>query len=436
MNGMAEQITFLGLGATLAMMALGLVSALVIPGIDRWNRRFFAAFFAVFLMSRIVYTVDVILYGMPGLESVEKAVWFLQSLLGSIPMPMFTFYLVHCYGENWRRSVLFRAVLTIWGLYVLLLCIGQLTPLFYIAINWESRLREDLRYPSGAIALIGITLLNLISVIRRWNALPPKKRFAFLAMLLPVPVIFVYLVFSASGLLFTDIGFSLSTLSMFFIILHDQAEQNMRQQQEIAHQRSSIMILQMRPHFIYNTMMSIYYLCKLDPDLAQQVTLDFTTYLRRNFTALASEKPIPFSEELEHTRTYLAVEQAQFDDMLFIDYDTPHVDFRLPPLTLQPIAENAVKHGMNPDSAPLRIRITTRRTGSGSEIIVEDNGPGFDPEDGFKPTDDSEPHVALKNIRERLEIMCNGKMTIVPREGGGTLVRVTIPWPPRQIDRI
>ena len=427
MNGMAEQITFLGLGATLAMMALGLVSALVIPDIDRWNRRFFAAFFAVFLMSRIVYTVDVILYGMPGLESVEKAVWFLQSLLGSIPMPMFTFYLVHCYGENWRCSMLFRAVLTIWGLYVLLLCIGQLTPLFYIAINWESRLREDLRYPSGAIALIGITLLNLISVIRRWNALPPKKRFAFLAMLLPVPVIFVYLVFSASGLLFTDIGISLSTLSMFFIILHDQAEQNMRQQQEIAHQRSSIMILQMRPHFIYNTMMSIYYLCKQDPDLAQQVTLDFTTYLRRNFTALASEEPIPFSEELEHTRTYLAVEQAQFDDMLFIDYDTPHVDFRLPPLTLQPIAENAVKHGMNPDSAPLRIRIATRRTGSGSEIIVEDNGPGFDPEDGFKPTDDSEPHVALKNIRERLEIMCNGKMTIVPREGGGTLVRVTIP---------
>ena len=105
-------------------------------------------------MSRIVYTVHVILYGMLGMESVEKAVWFLQSLLGSIPMPMFTFYLVHCYGENWRRSVFFRAVLTIWGLYVLLLCIGQLTPLFYIAINWESRLREDLRYPSGAIALM------------------------------------------------------------------------------------------------------------------------------------------------------------------------------------------------------------------------------------------------------------------------------------------
>ena len=201
----------------------------------------------------------------------------------------------------------------------------------------------------------------------------------------------------------------------------------MRQQREIAQQRVGLMVLQMRPHYIYNTMMSIYYLCKQDPDMAQQVTLDFTTYLRKNFTALASEAPIPFSEELEHTRAYLAVEQAQFDDMLFIDYDTPHVDFRLPPLTLRPIVENAVKHGMDPDSAPLRIRIMTRRTGSGSEIVVEDNGAGFEPADDFGSADGSEPHVALENIRERLQIMCGGRMTITPREGGGTVVRMTIP---------
>ena len=187
------------------------------------------------------------------------------------------------------------------------------------------------------------------------------------------------------------------------------------------------MVLQMRPHFIYNTMMSIYYLCKQNPDLAQQVTLDFTTYLRKNFTALASEEPIPFSEELEHTRAYLAVEQAQFDDMLFIDYDTPHVDFRLPPLTLQPIVENAVKHGMDPDSAALHIQIATRRTGSGSEIVVADNGSGFKAADDFESANGSEPHNALKNIRERLEIMCGGKMEIESQDGGGTMVKVTIP---------
>ena len=149
--------------------------------------------------------------------------------------------------------------------------------------------------------------------------------------------------------------------------------------------------------------------------------MDFTNYLRKNFTAIASEELIPFSEELEHTRAYLAVEQAQFSDSLFVDYDTPHIDFRVPPLTLQPIVENAVKHGMDPDSEPLHIVIRTGRTDSGSEIIVENNGTDFE------PADDSEPHIALKNIQQRLEMMCQGDMKITPRTGGGTVVKVTIP---------
>ncbi|MBQ7629096.1 MAG: histidine kinase [Selenomonadaceae bacterium] len=69
--------------------------------------------------------------------------------------------------------------------------------------------------------------------------------------------------------------------------------------QEIAHQRANIMVLQMRPHFIYNAKMSIYYFCAKDSKKAQQVTLDFTTCLRKNFTAIVSENPIPFSDELE-----------------------------------------------------------------------------------------------------------------------------------------
>ena len=193
----------------------------------------------------------------------------------------------------------------------------------------------------------------------------------------------------------------------------------MRQQRKIAHQRARIMVLEMRPHFIYNAMMSIYYLCAKDPQKAQQVTLDFTTYLRKNFTAIASEDTIPFSEELEHTRAYLAVEQVQFEDSLLVDYDTPHQEFLVPPLTLQPIVENAVKHGMDPEYAPLHITIRTRQTDSGSEIIIEDNG------SGFAPTDDQEPHIALANIRERLQ-MHGGTLTICPREGGGTVVKVTI----------
>ncbi|MDO5456577.1 MAG: histidine kinase, partial [Eubacteriales bacterium] len=70
--------------------------------------------------------------------------------------------------------------------------------------------------------------------------------------------------------------------------------------------RASVMVLQMRPHFIYNTLMSIHGLCRIDPQKARQVTKDFTDYLRKNFNAVASDSPIPFSSELEHTRAYLA----------------------------------------------------------------------------------------------------------------------------------
>ena len=207
-------------------------------------------------------------------------------------------------------------------------------------------------------------------------------------------------------------SYVLSALAMYGLILSDQIEQDKHRQQkivlqqreiaekqreialqqrEIYNQRANVMVLQMRPHFIYNTLMSIYSLCKLDPLKARQITMDFTNYLRRNFNAVASDNTIPFSEELEHTRAYLAVEQARHDNMLVVDWDTSFTHFRLPPLTLQPIVENAVKHGMDPDAGPLHILIQTRQslTGNSSdaatEIIVEDTGPGLDPSDKSKP---------------------------------------------------
>ena len=211
------------------------------------------------------------------------------------------------------------------------------------------------------------------------------------------------------------------SLTMLILIVLENAHEYLKQQKEIANQNTHILVLQMRPHFIYNTMTSIYYLCEQDPLKAKEVTYNFTTYLRKNFAAIASEETISFTDELEHTRAYCEVEKAQFEDSLFIEFDTPHTMFRLPPLTLQPIVENAVKHGMVSSNNPIHILVKTRKTDVASEIIVEDDGPGY------QPKDDNEPHIALNNIRKRLEIMCRGTLEISSGEKGGTLVRVTIP---------
>ena len=407
--------------ALLTLTALGLGVSVFMPGMNRWNRRFFTALFTVLLLLMGAFLVDLIVYEFPDMALAEQIDVYFQYLLVSLPMPMFTGYLLHFCGEDLRKSTLFRIVIGLWSIYFILLGIAQCTTFLYY-VTPDNQFIRGSWHPLLVAPIAAIMLLNLAGVIRRRKKLPDKYFVAFLIHLLPMTVATIIHAVIYVPLLVV-FGLSFSMLSMFGIILYDQVEQYMRQQREIAHQRASIMVLQMRPHFIFNTMMSIYYLCAQDSKKAQQVTLDFTSYLRKNFSAIASENTIPFANELEHTRAYLAVEQVQFEDSLFVEYDTPHTRFRVPPLTLQPIVENAVKHGMDPDSAPLRICIRTRETDAGHEITVEDNGPGF----AQTNMDESEPHIALANIQQRLEIMCGGKLTVMPREGGGTVVKVILP---------
>ncbi|WP_295359903.1 histidine kinase [uncultured Succiniclasticum sp.] len=407
--------------AMLTLTVLGLGVSVFMPGMNRWNRRFFTALFTVLLLLMGAFLVDLIVYEFRDMALAEQIDVYFQYLLVSLPMPMFTGYLLHFCGEDLRKSTLFRLVIGLWGIYFILLGIAQCTTFLYYVTPDNDFIRGSW-HPLLVAPIAAIMLLNLAGVIRRRKRLPDKYYVAFLIHLLPMTVAaLIHAVIFVPLLVVFGLGFSM--LSMFGIILCDQIEQYMRQQREIAHQRASIMVLQMRPHFIFNTMMSIYYLCAQDSKKAQQVTLDFTSYLRKNFSAIASENTIPFANELEHTRAYLAVEQVQFEDGLFVEYDTPHTRFRVPPLTLQPIVENAVKHGMDPDSAPLRICIRTRETDAGHEITVEDNGPGF----AQANMDESEPHIALANIQQRLEIMCGGKLTVMLREGGGTVVKVILP---------
>jgi len=419
MNGSEAFLYFFMDGAMLALTALGLESAIVTPSLKRWDKRFFIAYFTVLLLCFADLLIELVIFvgSMPA--SLLAVTYFFDSLLCVVPFPLLTIYLLHCCGEDWRSSSLFRVMLALWTVYFILVVVSQFTTYFYY-VDSNSQLQLGPGYNLGVALVLAMLLLLAAGVIRRYDKLSRQYRRAFLVSLFPVTIaLIIHVVVPVFSLI--ALGLALSAYAMNRIIEHDSIEQGLRQQREIANQRASIAVLQMRPHFIYNTMTSIYYLCDQDPKLAKQVTMDFTTYLRKNFTAIASEDPISFADELEHTRAYLAVEQAQFEDGLLVDYDTPHTRFRVPPLTLQPIVENAVKHGMDPDSESLCIQIHTRKTDSGSQIIVEDNG------SGFEPANDGEPHIGLANIEQRLDVMCGGWLDIAPREGGGTVVRVTIP---------
>ena len=398
----------------------------VIPGMDRWSRRFFRSYFMVFILCCLSSLGETALYQFHAPGIAIYTVMITGSLFLSLPLPMLTVYLLHYCGESILQSRLLKTVTGLMFIFCLVLAGSSVIDGFwYVTPDWQYY-RGPL-YPLLPLPLIAILIINFSGTLHRRKQLPRKVFLSFLVALVPVSVAMIIQLF-VDAFLFLDISYVLSGLSMYRFVLVDQIERDQCRQREIAsqkieiaNQRADIMVLQMRPHFIYNTMMSIYYLCKQDPDQAQQVTLDFTTYLRKNFTAIASAEMIPFSSELEHTRAYLAVEQALYKNTLIVDYDTQHTFFRIPPLTLQPIVENAVKHGRDPYTGPLHISILTKKTDSGSEITVKDSGRGFD------PAGTAEPGIALENIRQRLEMMCGGSMTITPGDGGGTEVTVVIP---------
>ena len=385
---------------TLLIAVLGILVVFILRNLENRWRLFCVVFFSDIVLKASASMLSrfsaVYWHNMP----LQTTCDFLATLFSSAIIPLLALYTLRCCSQEPRQSFLWKLILSLWGVCVAAAVGDLLTRTLFAGPTLDGT--EQKRWLTLVYLLFtAISLIVcIVAVIRRRKQLS-KLQFILILVYLLAPV-------------------SVMLLAMELMLLVDQGKRYIKQKEEIADQNVRLAVLQMRPHFIYNTMMSIYCLIEQDAPKAQQVTLDFTNYLRKNFTAIAKEGTIPFTEELEHTRAYLAVEKVRFEKKLFVEFDTPYTSFRLPPLTLQPIVENAVKHGVDPDLDPLTIHIQTREVKNGVEITVTDTGPGF----GAK--DNDEPHIALANIRERLEMMCNGKLTISGREGGGTVIRIII----------
>lgn len=191
----------------------------------------------------------------------------------------------------------------------------------------------------------------------------------------------------------------------------------------MASQRIQLMLSQIKPHFLFNALGAIEELCDSDPRAAKQATVKFAQYLRGNVNSLSEEGVIPFEKELQHTRLYLDLEQIRFEDALKVEYDIACAEFPIPTLTLEPIVENAVRHGVRGNANGCgTVTLAARDCGDHYEVRVTDDGPGFDPD----AVPDDETHVGLRNVRERLETVCGGSLTIESTQRG-TTVTIRLP---------
>ncbi len=191
---------------------------------------------------------------------------------------------------------------------------------------------------------------------------------------------------------------------------------------QLAESRVSTMMSQIRPHFIYNTLGSIEQLCVIDPSKAGELVHNFAKYLRGNFGELDNPKPIRMSKEMEHVHHYVSIENVRFPDMTF-SFEMNSIDFDIPALTIQPIVENAIKHGLMKLQKGGTIRVVSYETDSHYCVLVEDDGAGFD----TTMLHDERNHVGIRNICGRLEAMVNGTLEIESAVGVGTKVLIKIP---------
>lgn len=187
--------------------------------------------------------------------------------------------------------------------------------------------------------------------------------------------------------------------------------------------RIRVMVSQIQPHFLFNTIATFRALCKRDPDKAAEVAEKFGQYLRQNLDSIDSEDLIPFEKELEHTKVYADIEMVRFENVK-VNYNILDRDFLIPPLTVQPMVENAIRHGVRSREEGV-IWVRTRMLPDYShEIVISDNGVGFDP---ARVGASVGSHIGLSNVCERIEKLCGGTLTIESAPGEGTTVTIHIP---------
>ena len=294
----------------------------------------------------------------------------------------------------------------------------------------------DMMATSGSI-YIAMIICAVVMMILLITEIRGKKRFELvdyliswvpLCAFMSIDLLDIYLHIPGGahlrfGLAITII-YQMVRFGMDFRRQYKEAIHHQQVQRELYEAKVKVMTSQIRPHFMYNALTSIAMMCEIDPKTAKEATITFAKYLRGNMDSLKQTAPVPFAQELEHLKKYLYIEKMRFDDLLNIEYDIQATDFILPLLSIQPLVENAVKHGVGMKEDGGTVKISTRETETAYEVIIEDDGVGFDVNE---KKSDGRTHVGMENTQKRLYDMCGGEVKIESVVGEGTTATVILP---------
>lgn len=208
------------------------------------------------------------------------------------------------------------------------------------------------------------------------------------------------------------------------LLLLDGEKRLTEAEQKLNRTHAAQLSVLMQPHFLFNTLTAIESLCLTDPQAAAECVENFSGYLRGNLDAMSAEALIPFDTEMEHIRQYIALEQAEPSRRFHFDYELDVRDFLLPALTVQPIVENAVKHGaLTHRDGTGRVMLTTQQMGDYVCVTVTDNGVDHS---GLTQAQRERQGIGIESTRKRLQILCGGSLQL-SSDQSGTKAVILIP---------
>ena len=363
--------------------------------------------------------------------------------------PVFLFYVSICmlmlgmiplmkwFGEYFEKEG--RQVLDVCCIVDALACLVQV--LFQICGILDFRemlVLTHILIGIDAVIMIGIAVQERKKYPRK-KEIPAARRLSYLFVAGALAdVAAFYIKGNSSGLIFSLMAFLFYIVFLGIATMYNYSEQEIRiseQERQLANQekelaeterklterRIAVMMSQIRTHFIFNVLTTISGFCKSDAKKADEALIRFSRYLRKNIKIIEEEGMIDFSAELEQLEDYVALEQMRFPDKILFSKDIEEMNFRIPPLTVQPLVENAIKHGLLEQDRSGMVILRTEREGEMVVITIVDDGVGFVPQE-IK----SKECVGIRNVRYRLENMAGGSLAIDSTPGEGTKVTIKI----------
>lgn len=354
---------------------------------------------------------------------------FVVFFLGYLMIWIYTAYEGEVVGKESLFKVWFWVIRIVCVIAVIGLVISQYNHMYYYFDEQNLYHRNNLFWLSQISGVFGIVGNAVVLFINRkkitrmdlWSLLC----YLFLPFVATVVQLFFY------GIALSNIAITISLLWMYASlaiensrIQMEQAKMLVNQENKMNEMQLKMVLSQIQPHFLYNALNSIYYLCEKDSKVAQEAISNFSDYLRVNLDSLQSNKLIPFEMELRHVQNYLALEKMRFDDELNIIYDIKTTSFCLPALSLQPLVENAVKYGVGKKTGGGTVTIRVVEEDEAYVLYVIDDGVGFDIN---QTKEDGRTHIGIDNVRQRLWGMCKGELLICAQKGIGTTATIVLP---------